>query len=36
MKNKAFRLLPGGRGSELVREKVFIIAENASTETPSS
>ncbi|QOI07512.1 hypothetical protein D5S10_29070 [Pseudomonas savastanoi] len=29
-------LLPEGRGSELVREKVFIIAENASTETAPS
>ncbi|MCF5181941.1 hypothetical protein GIV96_21090 [Pseudomonas syringae] len=30
------RLLPGGRRSELVREGVGSIAENASTETPSS
>ncbi|PIO90971.1 hypothetical protein CBI55_26775 [Pseudomonas syringae] len=30
------RLLPGGRRSELVREGGGSIAENASTETPSS
>ncbi|MCF9002045.1 hypothetical protein GIW25_08895 [Pseudomonas syringae] len=29
-------ILAGGRGSELVRERVNIIVENASTEIPSS
>ncbi|NAT23936.1 hypothetical protein CU665_14075 [Pseudomonas syringae pv. actinidifoliorum] len=29
-------ILAAGRGSELVRERVDIIAENAPTETPSS
>ncbi|QGG77851.1 hypothetical protein N028_21895 [Pseudomonas syringae USA011] len=32
----SFLILAGGRRSELVREGACIIAENASTETPSS